>query len=271
MFGRARFTAPQRPAKTNGAVNRALQFGAVAWLSAHAALAAAAPDPELERVRDVLAERLPEVRREDVRRAAAPGLFEVRRGDSFGYVTGDGGFLVLGDLVNLETRERLSEMGRRAMRLAAMEKLASGAIAFSPPADQVRHTVYVIADVDCVYCSELHREIKNFNERGIALRYVFFPRGGPGTESFTRAEAAWCAEDRQKAVTALLRGDKLKNANAACENPIAEQYATALDAGLRETPLLVFPDGSVFRGPIKAAALYARLEALKSEGQEPLR
>lgn len=260
MYRRARFTAPFASAAPCGAVNRALRFGAFAWLCVHAGLASA--DPELERVRDVLADRLPEVRREDVRRAPAAGLFEVRRGEVYGYVTADGNYLVLGDLVNLETREKLSETQRRSLRLAAMEKLGTRSIAFAPAQDRVRHTVYVIVDVDCVYCDELHREVKDMNARGIALRYVFYPRRGPGSESFQSAVAAWCAEDQQDAVTRLLKGDKLKDAKTDCENPIAEHHAAAADAGLNETPLLVLPDGSVFRGPITAPALLARLEAL---------
>jgi thiol:disulfide interchange protein DsbC len=228
-----------------------------------APMLAAADDPELEKLRDELAQRLPEVKREDVRRTAAPGLFQVRRGDTYGYVTADGNYLVIGDLVELGSGSKLSEIERRGMRLAAMEKLAPTVLTFGPPEKKRKHVVYVIADVDCPYCAELHRDIKGFNERGIELRYVFYPRRGPGSESFLLAQQIWCAADRHLAFTQVLAGKKLKAPHTDCGgDPVLLHYETAADAGLRETPLLVMPDGSVFRGVISPSALLARLEAL---------
>jgi thiol:disulfide interchange protein DsbC len=49
-----------------------------------------------------------------------------------------------------------------------------------------------------------------------------FPRNGPDTDSWRKAEAVWCSADRQEALTRAKRGEDVKSAR--CETPIAAQY-----------------------------------------------
>ncbi len=49
------------------------------------------------------------------------------------------------------------------------------------------HTVTVFTDIDCGYCRKLHGEIAKYNDNGIRVRYLFFPRSGEGGESYKKA------------------------------------------------------------------------------------
>lgn len=215
----------------------------------------AGPDAELERIRDLVQTLLPEITRENVTRSAASGLYEVRRGNAFGYITADGRHFLRGELIDLRSGEVLTESRRRVARLEVLNRLSGRAIEFAPPADLAQHTVYVFADVDCEYCRELHREVRRVNALGIAVRYVFYPRQGPESEAFARAQSAYCAPEPRQTLDQLFAGGRLDNADSACDNPVAEQYAAALEIGVKGTPMIVLPDGSVHYGSISAERL----------------
>jgi len=46
---------------------------------------------------------------------------------------------------------------------------------------------------------KLHSQMSELNRLGIRVRYMFFPRTGPGTESWKKAEIVWCSPNRNEA------------------------------------------------------------------------
>ncbi|TXH05334.1 MAG: DsbC family protein [Nevskiaceae bacterium] len=193
-------------------------------------------------------EKLLAVKIDRVSPSPLPGVYEVQSGLNFGYVSADGEYLIEGDLVHVSTGEAITENSRKKERLVAVAKLgASNLIEFAPPADKIKHTITVFTDVDCGYCRMLHSQIADYNARGIAIRYAFFPRTGPNTESFRKAEVVWCSADRKTALTnAKLSGQV--NGSPNCKNPVLEQYTTGASIGVRGTPALVLEDGELIPG-----------------------
>lgn len=221
-----------------------------------AASLGSAEDAELERIRDRLATTLPDVLREDIVRAPVSGLFEVRRGYAYGYVTADGETLIIGDLIDLSGGRELTEQRRRQQRLADIQTVG-GEIVFAPPggpADPAR-TLTVFTDVDCGYCRQLHREMADYHARGIAIRYLFFPRSGPGSRSYRDAQAVSCADDPRQALTTAKSGGRLARPAAGCTDSVAAQFALSQALQLDATPALVFPDGRLEYGYRSAAAV----------------
>lgn len=217
-------------------------------------------DAELETVRDRVQKLLPEVGRENVHRAAAPGLFEIQRGMAFSYVMADARYLLRGDLIDLQSGLVLTEVSRRAARAQVLRGLAEHAIAFEPPAGRTRHTVVIFIDVDCHYCRALHREVPAMNAQGIAVRYLFYPREGERSPAFEHAQNVYCAPDPRAALDTVFSGHSLEKPSSDCENPVAEQYASALALGVKGTPMMVLPDGRIVYGEIGANALTEMLE-----------
>ncbi|HUP92600.1 MAG TPA: DsbC family protein [Solimonas sp.] len=225
-----------------------------------AAATACAQETELDRVRDMLSEYLPEIKKEDINPAGVPGLYEVRQGFLFGYVTADGKILIQGDMINLETGEELTENRRKRDRIALLDKLGeSNMIVFSPDKPQdVKHTISVFTDIDCGYCRKFHREIADYTAQGIKVRYLFYPRTGPQSESFKKAEAVWCSSDRKMALTRAKGGAPLVG-DPKCENPIQREWELGQQFQLKGTPMIVLPDGEVVNGYVPAEALAQRL------------
>ena len=159
-------------------------------------------------IRKALAAVIPEAAPDGIRPAALPGLFEVTYGPEVLYVSEDGRFLVQGHLIDLAARTDLTEQRQGQLRSAALAGLGEDKMVIFPAA-KPRHTITVFTDIDCGYCRKLHNEIKEINELGITVRYLFFPRSGPNTESYYKAQSVWCAEDRRQALTDAKAGQAL--------------------------------------------------------------
>jgi thiol:disulfide interchange protein DsbC len=198
--------------------------------------------------------------------APVPGMIEARWGSNFAYVTPDGQHVIYGDMLNLQTGEGITEASRKRMRVTALSELGEdNMISFLP--ESPKQVVTVFTDIDCGYCRKMHREMKDYHAAGIGIRYVFYPRSGPGTESFRKAEAVWCAEDRAATLTQAKDGAAISGPSD-CANPILREFQLGQEIGLRGTPMIVLPDGEVVNGYVPAAALAAQFsqKAAKAGG-----
>ena len=224
-------------------------------LAAPAAIADSAPKAD---VRADIARRL-DVKVEDVVPSPIPGLYEIRSGPDVGYVSTDGRFYVDGDVFDMQTKKNMTESRRQEGRLELLSKVSDAdAIVFSPQGP-VRHTLTVFTDIDCPYCRRMHGEIAELNRLGIRVRYLMFPRSGPDTDSWRKAEAVWCSADRRDALTRAKKGEAVKA--PACKAPIAAQYALGREMGIRGTPAIITDAGEYLDHYVPAAQLSEYLSA----------
>ena len=215
---------------------------------------AARPD-----VRADIARRL-EVSVENIRPSPIAGLYEVRSGSEVGYVSIDGSFYVDGDIFDMNSKANLTEQSRQQGRLSLLARVSDADAIVFAPGGAVRHTLTVFTDVDCAYCRRFHQDMGELNRLGIRVRYLMYPRSGPDTESWHKAEAVWCSVDRRDALTRAKRGEAVKA--PACKTPIAEQYALGRDLGLRGTPGIFTDKGEYIAGYMPAAQLVEHLSTL---------
>lgn len=193
-----------------------------------------------------------------------PGVMEVRRGADIVYMSRDGKYVLTGELYRVDNHVDLTEQHRRELRrtlIAAVPE--SQMLVFAPP--HPKYTVTVFTDVDCVYCRALHGQIEDYNALGIKVRYVFFPRTGPHTSSWYKAEQVWCSSDRHAALTRAKLGEPL-SAKVCAANPVAREYALGQAIGLAGTPGIVASNGALVGGYLPPTALLA---ALKDSAQPP--
>jgi thiol:disulfide interchange protein DsbC len=132
---------------------------------------------------------------------------------------------------------------------------------FSPP--NPKYTITVFTDVDCQYCRKLHSEIGELNRLGIRVRYMFFPRTGPNTESWIKAEVVWCSPDRNEALTRAKLGANLDLKKACPMNPVAREYQLGQDIGVRGTPAIVTERGDYIAGYLPPLQLLAQIKELQ--------
>jgi thiol:disulfide interchange protein DsbC len=225
-------------------------FGVI--LGAMAALGSAAAIADQQAVEQAMKQALPNMKPDAIVPSALAGLYEVTVGSKLFYVSEDGRYLVQGSLVDLKTREDLTEKKLRAVRLNALNKLGTDKmVVFKPKI--AKHTAYVFTDIDCGYCRKLHSEIDSYLREGIEIRYMFFPRAGEGSDSYFKAVAVWCAKDRNEALTKSKRGDNVERKQ--CDNPVSEHLALANAMGANGTPMIVTEAGNILPGYVPASEL----------------
>lgn len=227
-----------------------------------AAQAAGPRDAKTEELRERLASSLPGLTAEDIRRSPIDGIFEISRGLEFGYVTADGKYLLTGDLIDLDSGESVTENSRKTRRLAALEEIGEAKMIVFPAKKQ-KHVMTVFTDIDCGYCRKLHQEMDDYHAQGITVRYLFYPRSGPNTESFKKASNVWCAADQHAALTEAKSGRKV--ADKTCDDPVMQHFQAGQALSVRGTPALILDDGSMRPGYIPAARLAQELAKLKTK------
>jgi thiol:disulfide interchange protein DsbC len=108
-------------------------------------------------------------------------------------------------------------------------------------------TVTVFTDIDCSFCRKFHSQIAEFNKAGVRVRYMAYPRTGPGTESWRKAEAVWCSGDRRDSLTRAKRGEDVK-AKDCGDAAIKAQWEMGDDLGVEGTPAVFTESGDYIGG-----------------------
>jgi thiol:disulfide interchange protein DsbC len=224
---------------------------------------AAADTEELERVRATITTMFPEINSEDIVPSPVKGLYAISKGTIVAYVSGDGRYLMQGDIIDLQTQRNVTEYSRTESRKLIMDRIEAGSyITFSPK--KVDYSVVVFTDIDCTYCRRLHRQIQEYMDKGIEVRYLLYPRNGPQTDSWKKAADVWCADDRNSALTAAKMDQEFKT-HSCDSDAIGTIFALGQDIGLRGTPAIVFADGTLVAGYLPADQLRRSLDAAASD------
>ena len=233
-----------------------IALAATLLLSATASVAA--EDAKLEAVRAKVAEMFGEIGPEHVNYSPIDGWYTVQKGSIIAYISDDGRYLLQGDLIDLDTSVNLTERSRDAARRTLMATIGDDqVITFSPA--EVKHTVTVFTDTDCTYCRRLHSQIDEYMAAGIEVRYLLYPRNGPASAAWGKAERVWCATDRQAALTAA-KLDREFPTSACNASNVQDAYVLGQEVGLSGTPAIVLEDGTLIGGYMPPEALAQRLE-----------
>jgi thiol:disulfide interchange protein DsbC len=187
------------------------------------------------------------------------GVLMVQIGGEIVYASADGKYLIQGRVVDMETREDLTESAKAGLRKELLVGIdTSRQIAFAP--EEPAYELMVFTDIDCGYCRKLHAQMAEYNEQGISIRYMAFPRAGIGSRSYEKAVSVWCAEDQQEAMTQAKAGSDPDPQQ--CDNPIAEQYQLGIELGVTGTPALLTSSGQLIPGYVPPDQLRQRLDRM---------
>ena len=223
-----------------------------------AALPLMAQDP-FETVESRIRELAPTARSIAVSETPIDGILQVQVNGEILYTTDDGKYMMQGRLFNLETREDLTETSMARIRKELLDHIdASQQITFAPK--EAAYDLTVFTDIDCGYCRKLHSQMAEYNEQGIAIHYMAFPRAGIGSDSYQKAVSVWCAKDQQGALTDAKLGNDPEPLQ--CENPVESQYELGKELGVTGTPALLTASGQLIPGYVPPAALRERLDKL---------
>jgi thiol:disulfide interchange protein DsbC len=196
---------------------------------------------------------------DDLRPSPIAGIYEFAQGAEISYLTADGKYFIDGNLYDMKSRDNLTEALRTRARVALINAVPESEMLIFSPANP-KYTITVFTDVDCAYCRKLHSQMAEINRLGIRVRYMFFPRTGPGTESWKKAEVVWCSANRNDALTRAKAGAALDMNKTCAPTPVKREYELGENIGVRGTPAIVTENGDYISGYMEPRELLDQLK-----------
>lgn len=202
---------------------------------------------------------------ETIKPSKMDNLYEAFTNQGMFYTSADGRFLIQGKVYEIDGDgiSSLTEESLAQARVEGMHQFEGSMIVF--PAKNEKYQMTVFTDLTCGYCRKLHSQMQEYNDLGITVRYLAFPRGGIQSDGYTDIRSVWCSDDQQSAMTNAKGGSQV--AQKVCSLPVAEQYDFGRKIGVNGTPAIMLDDGNMvpgYKSPEQMQQIFQSYSAKKS-------
>jgi len=204
-----------------------------------------------------------------VKVSAMPGLVELITNQGLFYASADGKFFIQGKLYGIgSTVTNYSEESLAKVRIDGMEKFTDAMIVY--PAKNEKHVVTVFTDITCGYCRKMHEQMDEYNDKGITVRYLAYPRSGVKDRSgqysqgFKDLRSIWCHDNPESALTKAKMGSNV--AQRICDKPVEDEFNFGRQVGVNSTPTLILENGMMIPGYKEPGALIEILKQVNAAG-----
>ena len=169
------------------------------------------------------------------------------------YVSENGQYILQGKMYELTNKGPVDVAGK--LLADKVNALKNEMIIYS--AKNEKYVVTVFMDITCHYCHILHQQVKEYNDLGITVRYLAFPRAGMN-ETARQMEAIWTSKDPVFALNEAEKGNLPKELKT--PNIVKRHYDLGVQLGVQGTPSIVTSTGEVLGGYLKPHDLLAVLQ-----------
>ena len=190
----------------------------------------------------------------EIQSSPIKGLRTVISDQGVFYAEEGGEYLLQGNIYKLSDKG-ISNVSNNVL-MDKLNALTSEMIVY--PAKNEKHVVTVFMDITCHYCHLLHQQIKEYNDLGITIRYLAFPRGGTDSKTANQMEAIFTAKDPAFALNEAENGNLPKELKT--PNIVKKHYNLGIQFGVNGTPTIVTSKGEIIGGYLKPRELLAELE-----------
>lgn len=201
--------------------------------------------------------------------SAMSGLVELITNQGLFYASADGKFFIQGKLYGLgRTVTNYSEESLAQVRVEGMDTFSDAMIVY--PAKNEKHVITVFTDITCGYCRKMHEQMSDYNDKGITVRYLAYPRSGikdrsgQYSEGFKDLRSIWCHENPEEALTKAKMGSSV--AQRICDKPIEDEFNFGRQVGVNGTPAIILEGGMMVPGYKEPEALLNIIEQMKAAG-----
>ena len=145
------------------------------------------------------------------------------------YASKNGEFFFYGELyaVNGNMLQNTTKDEINLKRKSILDEALSEGDFITFKSDNEKHRVIIFTDVDCGYCRKFHNEINDFNDLGITVNYVAFPRSGLASDSYNKIVTAWCSTDAQDTLTKMKQGIDVQ-LSMCQDHPVEKHFLLAI-------------------------------------------
>lgn len=190
----------------------------------------------------------------EIKSSPIEGLKTVFTEEGILYVSTDGKYILHGKLYEISEKGIVDVMGK-----TLFEKLngyKDEMIIY--PAKNEKHVVTVFMDITCHYCHKFHEQIQGYNDLGITVRYLAFPRNGMNSKAAKQMETIFTAKDPVFSLNEAEKGNlptELKTPHI-----VKKHYDLGVQFGVSGTPSIITSEGEVIGGYLPPKELLAALE-----------
>ncbi|AWK14046.1 bifunctional protein-disulfide isomerase/oxidoreductase DsbC [Candidatus Fukatsuia symbiotica] len=197
----------------------------------------------------------------DIQPSQIAGLNTVLTKEGVFYISTDGKRLFQGPLYDVSGKEPINITNQLLMK--KLISFENEMILYK--AQREKHVVTVFTDITCGYCHKLHGQMKKYNDLGITIRYLAFPRQGLNAKAAKDMESIWCMADRQRAFDAAIKGEEISPAS--CKIDIKKHYELGVQLGIQGTPSIVLQNGVILPGYLAPEELNKKLDEISSSSK----
>ena len=173
-----------------------------------------------------------------------PGLLQVQTNRGLFYTSKDGKYFIAGRMFDIDAgMVNMTEKALANIRIDGVKEFKDSMIVF--PAENEKYKITVFTDTTCGYCKKLHKEVEEYQQAGIEVKYIPYPRSAlmDGEPAFGRLKQVMCAEDKRVAMTEIKEGTDngayVKESYAdSCVDSIRKGQLAGRKVGLQGTPLM---------------------------------
>ncbi|MDC9596652.1 bifunctional protein-disulfide isomerase/oxidoreductase DsbC [Xenorhabdus anantnagensis] len=172
-----------------------------------------------------------------------PGVSAILTDHGVVYMSNDGKHMLMGRLYDVSGKAP-KDIGNPIL-VKKLESFKNQMIIYKAPKE--KYVVTVFTDITCGYCQKLHGDMQKYNDLGITIRYLAFPRHGEHHQSAKDMQSIWCSATPKKSLDAVFKGEKVSPIKE-CKIDIMKQYQLGRQFGVQGTPAIILKDGYVQPG-----------------------
>jgi thiol:disulfide interchange protein DsbC len=209
-------------------------------------------------VRKSLQAKFPGMEISAVTKTPYGGLYEVVADGQVAYMTSDGKYLVLGNVIDLANKRNLT-----AERNAKLMEVKWSELPLDKSIKEVKgdgsRKLAIFSDADCPYCRKLAPELEKLTN--VTIYTFLYPVAMLHPDAVPTSKKIWCESDRLKAWKGyMLKGEKPKS-KGDCPTPVDEIAALGAKLKVGGTPTMILENGQRIPGYIPADKLDQLLTA----------
>jgi thiol:disulfide interchange protein DsbC len=214
---------------------------------------------DTDKIKAELKKKMPEAPIDAVRRISYGNLFEVVVGGDIFYTDDKASFIVAGPIIDLKTKENVTEARLRQVNAIKFEALPLDS-AIKIVRGNGSRKIAIFEDPNCGYCKRFERDLQGVSDITV---YVFlYPILSP--DSLEKSKAIWCSPDRGKAWLDVMLRESAAAGDGKCATPIDQTLALGREKRINGTPTIIFENGERVPGAMQMAEFEKRLAAAKA-------
>lgn len=196
-----------------------------------------------------------------------PGLYEVVVGRKIFYVSTDGKFAVFGNIVDLTTKQSITEQRMQDLAKIDFSKLPLN-LAIKQVIGDGSRKLAVFTDPDCPYCKMFEKQVLPKLKNVTIYNFLFPLPIHPNAA--THAKQIWCSKDRLAAWSAWMQQGTALPTDASCDTSALDQIMKVGTDVVQVdgTPTMILGNGQIIPGLLPADQLIAKLNEASGKATE---